>query len=81
MIKVYKNAAFPYFVVASIIIISSFFIFIWWQSQKHIVTTDNAYLRGSITTISARISGHVREVPGVVNTPVQKNELLVIFDD
>ena len=81
MVKVYKSTAFPYLVVASIIIICSILILVWWQSQKHLVTTDNAYLRGSITTISSRISGHVKEVPGVVNTEVKKNDLLVVFDD
>ena len=34
-------------------------------------STDNAYVRGSITTISSRIEGYVIEVPGVLNTEVK----------
>ena len=44
-------------------------------------TTDNAYVRGSITTISSRIEGYVVEVPGVLNTDVNKGDILVKFDN
>jgi len=44
-------------------------------------TTDNAYIRGSITAISSRVEGYVTEVPGVLNTKVNKGDLLVKFDE
>ena len=28
----------------------------WWNTNKNLVSTDNAYVRSSITTISSRIS-------------------------
>ena len=55
-------------------------IFLWKNYSKY-ETTDNAYIRGSITEISSRIEGYVYEVPGVVNTKVNKGDLLVKFDE
>ena len=52
----------------------------WWNMNAHLETTDNAYVRGSITTISSRISGHIEEVPGIVNTTVKTGDNLVKFD-
>ncbi len=43
-------------------------------------STDNAYIRGSITSISSRIDGYVTSVPGVINTRVNKGDILVKFD-
>ena len=40
-------------------------------------STDNAYVRGSITTISSRIEGYVIEVPGILNTEINKGDILV----
>ncbi|MAJ24274.1 MAG: hypothetical protein CMP36_02045 [Rickettsiales bacterium] len=44
-------------------------------------STDNAYVRGSITSISSRIEGYVSSVPGVVNTEVKKGDIIVKFDE
>ena len=30
----------------------------WWKSTRH-VSTDDAYVEGSIVIISAKVSGHV----------------------
>ena len=38
-------------------------------------------MRGSITTISSRIEGYVIEVPGVLNTEINKGDILAKFDD
>ncbi len=62
------------------IIVAIFIGFVWWGKTKHIIKTDNAYVRGSITTISSRISGHINMVPGVVNTKIKKGAVLVICD-
>ena len=52
----------------------------WWNNTKTIVSTDNAYVRSSITTISSRISSYVIEVPALTHSYVKKNDLLAILD-
>ena len=52
----------------------------WWNTNKSLVSTDNAYVRASITTISSRVSSYVKEVPALTNSVVQKNDLLAILD-
>ena len=52
----------------------------WWNTNKNLVSTDNAYVRSSITTISSRISSYVKEVPALTNAVVKKNDLLAILD-
>ncbi len=74
-----KNLTF-YIFIFLISIVLLVFGFSWWGKIKYIESTDNAYVRGSITTISSRISGHVLNVPGVVNTRIKKGEILVQFD-
>ena len=62
-------------IVALIVILYAF------KNFSNYETTDNAYVRGSITTISSRIEGYVIEVPGVLNTEVNKGDILVKFDE
>jgi len=52
----------------------------WWNTNKSLVSTDNAYVRASITTISSRVSSYVKEVPALTNSIVKKNDLLAILD-
>ena len=52
----------------------------WWNTNKSIVSTDNAYVRASITTIASRVSSYVKEVPALTNSIVKKNDLLAILD-
>ena len=52
----------------------------WWNTNKTIVSTDNAYVRSSITTISARVSSYVTEVPAVTHSYVKKDQLLAVLD-
>ena len=67
-----------------ILIITSAFLAIfgleWWNTNKTIVSTDNAYVRSSITTMSSRVSSYILEVPALTNAVVKKNDLLVILD-
>ena len=67
-----------------ILIIASAFMTIfgleWWNTNKSIVSTDNAYVRSSITTMSSRVSSYILEVPALTNAVVKKNDLLVILD-
>jgi membrane fusion protein (multidrug efflux system) len=52
----------------------------WWNTNKSIVSTDNAYVRASITTIASRVSSYVQEVPALTNSIVKKHDLLAILD-
>ncbi len=52
----------------------------WWNTNKSIISTDNAYVRSSITTMSSRVSSYVLEVPALTNAVVKQNELLVVLD-
>ena len=70
--------------ITFILIIASAFMTIfgleWWNTNKTIVSTDNAYVRSSITTMSSRVSSYILEVPALTNAVVKKNDLLVILD-
>ena len=68
-----------------IIFVSAVFIFLfiifWQRNYGKYITTDNAYVRGSITNISSRIEGYVNNVPGILNTKVKKGDILVRFEE
>jgi membrane fusion protein (multidrug efflux system) len=51
----------------------------WWQSTKRI-TTDDAYVEGSIVIISAKVAGHVAEIHVDDNRAVKAGELLLRID-
>ena len=67
-------------VLAIFVFIAGTYGFSWWNNNKHKISTDNAYVRSSITTISSRISGYIELVPALTNAKVDKDEILVIFD-
>ena len=70
-----------YFISFVIAVISLIIILFAFKSFSNYESTDNAYVRGSITTISSRIEGYVNEVPGILNTEIKKGDTLVKFDD
>tara|TARA_Y100000589_G_scaffold329448_1_gene376036 strand:- start:168 stop:1265 length:1098 start_codon:yes stop_codon:yes gene_type:complete len=70
-----------YFFSFFIIIIFLIIILYSLKNYSSFESTDNAYVRGSITTISSRIEGYVIEVPGVLNTEIQKGDILARFDN
>ena len=70
-----------YFFSFIIIIVSLIVILYSFKNFSNYEITDNAYVRGSITTISSRIEGYVVEVPGILNTEVKKGDTLVKFDE
>ena len=51
----------------------------WWQSLRR-VSTDDAYVEGSIVVISAKVSGHVAEVLMDDNRAVKAGDLLLRID-
>ncbi|MDC3023990.1 HlyD family secretion protein [Alphaproteobacteria bacterium] len=69
-----------YFIFFISIIVLLAAITYWQKNYGKYITTDNAYIRGSITNISSRIEGYVETVPGVINTQVRKGDILVKFE-
>ena len=67
-----------YFFSFIIVIASLIAILYTFKNFSNYETTDNAYVRGSITTISSRIEGYVIEVPGVLNTEVKKGTVTIV---
>ena len=51
----------------------------WWKLNKDLVTTDNAYIRGHVTVISALVTGEIEEVHVLNNDFVKAGEPLVSF--
>ena len=70
-----------YFFFFFIVIIILVLILFAFKNYSDFESTDNAYVRGSITTISSRIEGYVIEVPGVLNTEINKGDILAKFDE
>ena len=66
--------------LASIFFLFILILTIFWSQFSSYESTDNAYIRGSITNIASRIDGYVENVPGVLNTLVKKGDVLVNFD-
>ena len=69
-----------YFILFVALVIMFFLVIFWQKNYGKYITTDNAYVRGSITNISSRIEGYVSNVPGVLNTRVKKGDVLVNFE-
>ena len=51
----------------------------WWKLNQHLVTTDNAYIRGHVTVISALVTGEIEEVYVLNNDSVGAGAPLVSF--
>src|SRR5215212_2368931 len=53
----------------------------WWMDGRFVVSTDDAYVQADITTISAKVSGYVAEVPVASNQKVKAGDLIAKIDD
>ncbi len=80
MFNLPKMKRFYFIFFISIILIIAVLIY-WKKNYGKYISTDNAYIRGSITNISSRIEGYVETVPGVLNTSVKKGDVLVKFEE
>jgi membrane fusion protein (multidrug efflux system) len=52
----------------------------WWHYRSH-VSTDDAYVEGTVATVSAKVSGHIVELLVEDNQAVKKGALLMRIDD
>lgn len=55
--------------------------FYWWTEGRFLETTDNAYVQGELTPISAKVSGYIAEVLVADNQKVEEGTVLVRIDD
>jgi membrane fusion protein (multidrug efflux system) len=53
----------------------------WWLARRGVESTDNAYIRADVTTISPKIAGYVTAVPVADNEVVAAGAVLVRVDD
>jgi membrane fusion protein (multidrug efflux system) len=51
----------------------------WWKVNKYLVSTDNAYIRGHVSVISALVTGEIEEVHVLNNDAVRAGQPLVSF--
>ena len=51
----------------------------WWKLNQHLVSTDNAYIRGHVTVISALVTGEIEDVHVINNDFVGAGQPLVTF--
>ncbi|WP_435302949.1 HlyD family secretion protein [Mesorhizobium australicum] len=69
-------------VVATVTIsLSVAWVWQWYSHGRSEETTDNAYVRGDITSIAPKLSGYVVEVAVGDNADVRKGSLLFRIDD
>ena len=64
----------------AIVVAAVYFGQSWYEGSRAVQTTDDAYVRGEITAISARVSGYAVEVPTDENRPVEAAQVLVRID-
>ena len=51
----------------------------WWKLHEHVTTTDNAYVRGHVTVISALVTGEIEDVHVLNNDYVRAGDPLISF--
>lgn len=49
----------------------------WWTTARHTESTNNAYVRADITTVSAQVEGYVADVVSQDNQHVKKGDVLI----
>jgi membrane fusion protein (multidrug efflux system) len=54
---------------------------LWYGSGGRYATTDNAYIKQDRIDVSPQISGDVREVRAIENSPVQPGQVILALDD
>ncbi|GKX35527.1 MAG: hemolysin D [Rhizobiaceae bacterium MnEN-MB40S] len=53
----------------------------WWTVGRFMISTDDAYIEGDITTISPKITGYIAAVNAVENQRVKAGDPLITLDD
>jgi membrane fusion protein, multidrug efflux system len=53
----------------------------WWRTARFIESTDDAYVRADVVTVSPRVAGYVTRVVVDDNQTVRRGDVLVTLDD
>lgn len=53
----------------------------WWQQNRYLESTDNAYVEGDISVISPRIEGYIATVQVADNQAIKAGDILVTIED
>lgn len=53
----------------------------WWTTGRFMISTDDAYIEGDLTSISPKVSGYVETVNVVANQTVKAGDPLVTLDN
>lgn len=54
--------------------------YFWWQNWERFISTDNAYVKSTLTPVSTEISGVVKKLLVKDNQAVREGDLLVVLD-
>ncbi len=68
-------------VIIVVLVSVGIWFFNYWTHGRYIISTDDAYVGAAVSTISARVSGHVVSVNVVNNQAVKAGDLLAKIDD
>ncbi|MCZ2329017.1 HlyD family secretion protein [Bartonella sp. F02] len=72
-------------IISILLIISALFaLFLsykWLTLWRYMITTDDAYVQGDITTIAPKLNGYIEEIFINANQTVKKNDILFRLDD
>lgn len=64
----------------AVVLLLAFWAGHWLMIGRHLISTDNAYVRADISLLSAKIEGYVRAVPAIENAAVHAGDVLVEID-
>ena len=53
----------------------------WWQANRFMVTTDDAYVGGNVTPLAPRVAGHIDQVLVGDNQHVSAGQPIIRIDD
>ena len=72
----------PLVIVAAVVLLAgaAWGFSAWWYYRSH-VSTDDAYVEGTVSTVSAKVPGHIVELLVDDNQAVKKGTLLLRIDD
>lgn len=53
----------------------------WWQVGRFVVSTDDAYVGGDVTSIAPKVAGYIARIDVTDNQHVKAGQLLIQLDD
>jgi Biotin-lipoyl like len=68
-------------VVAILVFVTAGIVWYWASTARFIESTDDAYVGGEITTLSAKVAGFIQTVAVVDNQAIQAGDLLLKLED